>query len=116
MVCARALHMAPRKIADTLSTLYCGVPAAEVKGKKYIPQQPLALCTCFQGNACPRVNLNHTDALRYLRRESLTLPSDTPRGYVLACYRDLPLGFLNNLGTRANNLYPAPWRIRTGDC
>ena len=92
------------------------MPAAEVKGKKYIPQQPLALCTCFQGNACPRVNLNHTDALRYLRRESLTLPSDTPRGYVLACYRDLPLGFLNNLGTRANNLYPAPWRIRTGNC
>ena len=104
-----------RKIADTLSTLYCGVPAAEVKGKKYIPQQPLAPCTCFQGNACPRVSLNHTDALRYLRRESLTIPADTPRGYVIACYRDQALGFLNNLGTRANNLYPAQWRKRTGD-
>ncbi|WP_289300360.1 methyltransferase RsmF C-terminal domain-like protein, partial [Xylanibacter muris] len=23
-----------------------------------------------------------------------------------------PLGFVKNLGSRANNLYPAPWRIR----
>ena len=27
-------------------------------------------------------------------------------------YQDLPLGFVNNIGTRANNLYPKEWKIR----
>mgnify|MGYP000912680155 CR=1 FL=1 len=29
-------------------------------------------------------------------------------------YQGLPLGFVKNLGNRANNLYPQEWRIRTG--
>ena len=29
-------------------------------------------------------------------------------------YQRLPLGFVKNLGNRANNLYPQEWRIRTG--
>ena len=36
-----------------------------------------------------------------------------PRGYVVATYEGHALGFLNNLGTRANNLYPQEWRIRS---
>ena len=51
-------------------------------------------------------------ALSYLRREGLTLPPDVPRGYVLATFEGHALGWLNNLGARANNLYPAEWRIR----
>ena len=49
----------------------------------------------------------------YLRKETLTLSSEVPRGYVLACYQGHPMGFLNNLGSRANNLYTTEWRIRT---
>ena len=56
------------------------------------------------------MELSHDDALTYLRHEALTLPSDTPRGYVTAKYQGFFLGFLNNLGARANNLYPAEWR------
>ena len=56
--------------------------------------------------------LGRDDALAYLRREALTLPEGTPRGYVVVAYEGLPLGFVNNLGARANNLYPAAWRIR----
>ena len=36
-----------------------------------------------------------------------------PRGYVRVAYEGRPLGFVNQLGARANNLYPAQWRIRS---
>ena len=40
--------------------------------------------------------------------------SATPRGYVLLMYKNVPLGFVKNIGNRANNLYPQEWRIRSG--
>ena len=58
------------------------------------------------------VELTREDALRYLRREALVLPPDTPRGHVVVTYQNLPLGFVKNIGTRANNLYPKEWKIR----
>ena len=56
--------------------------------------------------------LSLEDALCYLRREALRLPDNTPRGFVLVTYHGHPLGFVKNLGDRANNLYPKPWAIR----
>lgn len=60
-----------------------------------------------------RIELSLTDAFRYLRGESLTLPPDTPRGIVQVCFCGRRLGLMKNLGTRANNLYPKEWRIRS---
>ena len=57
-------------------------------------------------------DVDHPTALRYLRGEALTLPPDTPRGLVAITYRQLPLGLVKNIGSRANNLYPKEWRIR----
>ncbi len=63
-------------------------------------------------SSLPRVELTREDALRYLRREAIVLPPDTPRGHVVVTYEKLPLGFVKNIGTRANNLYPKEWKIR----
>lgn len=60
-----------------------------------------------------RVDLSLSDAVRYLQREALVLPADTPRGIVQVCYQGQRLGLVKNLGTRANNLYPKEWRIRS---
>lgn len=60
-----------------------------------------------------RSELSDHDALNYLRGEALVLPADTPRGIVTVTYRGIPLGPVKNIGNRANNLYPKPWRIRT---
>ena len=100
------------RIEATLPTLHSGLPTAQAKGRKLIPTPELALSTLLRAEAFPRVDLCYADAIKLLRCESLLLPAETPRGYVLALYEGLPLGFLNNLGTRANNLYPTPWRIR----
>ena len=81
-------------------------------------QQPIpvphasALSIATPKDAYPRVELSREDALKYLHRESLILPEETPRGYVIVTYQDLPLGFVKNIGTRANNLYPKEWKIR----
>ena len=61
----------------------------------------------------PHVNLPYSEALRYLRGEALVLPPDTPKGIVTVTYKDIPLGPVKNIGNRANNLYPKPWRIKT---
>ena len=61
----------------------------------------------------PQVDLSYPDALKYLRGESLTLAADTPRGVVTITYKGIPLGPAKNIGNRANNLYPKPWRIKT---
>jgi len=62
---------------------------------------------------CPQVDLPYSEALKYLRGEALTLPADTPRGFVTVTYQGFPLGPAKNIGNRANNLYPKPWRIKT---
>ena len=60
-----------------------------------------------------KVDLDYKSAISYLRGEALVLPEDTPRGEVTVCFQGHPLGPMKNIGTRANNLYPKEWRIRT---
>ncbi len=59
----------------------------------------------------PRVELDLQQALRYLHRDTLFLP-DAPLGMLVVCYRSHPLGFVKNLGSRCNNLYPKSRRIQ----
>lgn len=99
-------------VTSTVRALTAGILLAEEKGKKLIPQHALAMSTALSTDAFPRQELDRDTALAYLRREAITLPSDCPRGYVIVTYGGLTLGFVNNLGTRANNLYPEQWRIR----
>lgn len=66
------------------------------------------------GSRVPRVELTAADALRYLSRESLVLPPEVALGIVQVCHRGQRLGFVKNIGSRANNLYPKEWRVRSG--
>ena len=102
-----------RRISQTVKTLIAGILLAERKGRKLIPQHALALSSQLRSEAFPQVELSRAEALAYLRREALTLPPDAPCGYVVPVYDSHPLGFLNNLGSRANNLYPPEWRLRS---
>ena len=75
----------------------------------------LAMCTsllCREAFATEEIS--YEQAITYLRKEAITLPVTAPRGYVLLTYRHIPLGFVKNIGNRANNLYPQEWRIRSG--
>ncbi len=95
-----------------LHVLGAGIVLATRKGSTLVPHQALALSTQLQKQAFASCTVDSTQALRYLHAESLQLPGDTPRGFVLLLYNGVPLGFVKNLGNRANNLYPQHWRIR----
>ncbi len=57
--------------------------------------------------------IDYSTALRYLRREAIVLPPDAPLGIVTVSYQGIPLGQCKNIGSRANNLYPKEWRIKS---
>lgn len=99
------------KLIKQLDVIMPGVVTGIVKGKDLIPSQGIAMSTLLDINLVPTVHVDYTTALNYLRRESLTLPDDTPRGHVLVMYDGHPLGWVKHLGNRTNNLYPAQWRI-----
>jgi 16S rRNA C967 or C1407 C5-methylase (RsmB/RsmF family) len=67
----------------------------------------------LETNEPPRTDLSYPQAIAYLRGEALVLPPDTPRGIVNVTFMGHVLGQAKNIGTRANNLYPKQWRIKT---
>ncbi len=93
----------------SLNVLHAGVELATVMGRKMVPHHALAMSTARADGAFPVCEVDYPTALRYLRGESITV--DGPRGHVLIAHQGAVLGFANNLGNRANNLYPKPQRI-----
>lgn len=59
----------------------------------------------------PNVPVDKQTALNFLHGDGLVLP-DAPKGLLLLTYKDIPLGFVKNIGTRCNNLYPKSRRIK----
>ena len=101
-------------IKDSLKILFSGLPLGEQKGKDVIPDHALSMSNILEQNAFPIWNLDKNSALKYLKKEAFcgNIPDEIPKGYVLVVYQNQSLGFIKNLGTRANNLYPQDWRIR----
>ena len=97
-----------------LRVLSDGNPQPTMKGKNIIPAHEEALLCTLQKDKYPVVELSIDDALRYLHHEAIVLDADVPRGFVIVAYKGHPLGFVKNIGNRANNLYPQEWKIRKG--
>lgn len=101
-------------LADkSLKVISAGITLGTIKGKDMIPSQQLALSTQLNKDTLPVTELSYNDAIAFLRKEAVTLPDNTPKGYVLITYCGIPLGFEKNIGNRANNLYPMEWKIKS---
>lgn len=98
-------------LRQKLRVLHAGVPLAAVKNNKLLPLHRLAMSEALERNAFRCVDVEREQALAYLHREALAFP-DAPAGHLLLIYDGAPIGFVKNVGNRANNLYPAEWRIR----
>lgn len=99
-------------LAKSLNVISAGIRMGEFKGRDFVPSASLALSTAMNREAFPSAELPYADAVRYLQREAVVLPASVPGGYIRVAYKNMPLGFVKNIGNRANNLYPAEWRIR----
>jgi 16S rRNA C967 or C1407 C5-methylase (RsmB/RsmF family)/NOL1/NOP2/fmu family ribosome biogenesis protein len=96
-----------------LKMIAAGITLGEMKGRDFIPSAALALSCRLPANAFQVWEADRNTALKYLRKEALQeLPEVLPKGYILVTYRGFRLGFIKNIGNRANNLYPQEWRIR----
>ena len=96
-------------LRDEMKVWQSGVALATVKGKNYVPTQALALSTALNRDQFTCCEVDEATVLAYLRGEAIVV--EAPRGHVLVTHRQAPLGWANNLGNRANNLYPKSLRI-----
>ncbi|MEL7599177.1 MAG: RsmF rRNA methyltransferase first C-terminal domain-containing protein [Proteiniphilum sp.] len=96
-----------------LKCLSAGIELGEKKGKDFIPAHALAMSIVLNMETFCHHEVTYEQAIAYLRKEAITLP-EAPRGMVLLTWQKEPLGFVKNIGNRANNLYPNEWRIRSG--
>jgi 16S rRNA C967 or C1407 C5-methylase (RsmB/RsmF family)/NOL1/NOP2/fmu family ribosome biogenesis protein len=94
-----------------LKTTTSGIPVATLKGDRLVPEHALALLVSVNQTVFPTIELSLDEALAYLRRDSLIL-SGYPKGFTLVTHNELPLGWVNMLDNRVNNMYPKEWRIR----
>ncbi|PKL79257.1 MAG: rRNA cytosine-C5-methyltransferase [Candidatus Melainabacteria bacterium HGW-Melainabacteria-1] len=107
----------PQAHLDSLRLLHGALPIqpltlAEVKGKDLRPSQALALALDLHRPAFAELPLDHEQAIAYLQRQALyDLPAG-PKGFTLAAFGGWPLGWLKQIDSRANNLYPQGWHIR----
>ena len=102
-----------KTISGQLNIISAGITLGEYKGHDFVPSISLALSTEVNTEAFPTVELPNEQAIKYLQREAIILPVDTPKGHVIVTFGNKPLGFVKNIGNRANNLYPQEWRIRS---
>ena len=101
------------RIKSSLYVIHAGITIGNIKGRDVVPDTSLALSTMLNTAAFPHAELSYTDALNYLRKEAITINSNVSTGFVIVTYRNQPLGFVKNIGNRANNLYPQEWKIKT---
>ena len=98
-------------IPKDVRVLSAGLKIGDIKGRDLIPSHSLAM-SILADLPFPKVELTEEEALRYLSREAIALPPDTPRGFVAVTFGGYRLGFVKNVCNRSNNLYPAEYRIR----
>ena len=104
---------APVRLSGGLSSLKPvrdGLVRGTAKGRDFVPSADWALSIKYERGSYPEAGVDKQTALKYLHRDTIVLP-DAPSGYVLLTYRDVPLGFVKNLGRRCNNLLPPRRRI-----
>jgi 16S rRNA C967 or C1407 C5-methylase (RsmB/RsmF family)/NOL1/NOP2/fmu family ribosome biogenesis protein len=97
-----------------LPRLRSGLRLGGFKGRDFVPAHELALSAAV-ADTIPRLPLSRLEAVRYLRKETPDVPADTPHGWTLATYENLPLGWAKVMPGRMNNYLPTEWRIRQAE-
>lgn len=96
-------------VLKTLNVRKSGVAIGSVKGKDLIPHHELALSHLLS-NSIPFVSLSLDDALKYLKRQDLSLDNEQ-KGWTVCSYQHINIGWIKVLPNRVNNYYPTNWRI-----
>ena len=99
------------QIKNNLRIVHAGIKIGEIKQKDLLPAHELALSNILDRSIFPEVDLSLEDAITYLKRDDIW-PESNEKGWNLITYRNVPLGWVKNLGNRFNSAFPKEWRIR----
>jgi NOL1/NOP2/fmu family ribosome biogenesis protein len=98
-------------LSEQLRIISFGIPMAQFKNNDLLPEHTFALSVDRNPSIFETIELDLRDALLYQKKEEIRI-SSTVKGWMLVQYQGVPLGFVKNLGNRANNYFPKEWRIR----
>lgn len=98
-------------LVKKLRVVSAGTFIATVKHDKLIPEHSFALSLSLRRDFFKVFSLEKEQALQYLRKDAISLQFDQ-KGFALVSFENIPLGWVNVLESRINNLYPSEWRIR----
>ena len=91
-----------------INLVRCGVELGEHKGSKFIPAHALALNEVLNSNLEKR-EVDEATAIQYLKKETIHI--DGPLGFKLLQFKGVPIGWINVMQNRSNNMYPTAWRL-----
>ncbi|MFN0013536.1 MAG: methyltransferase RsmF C-terminal domain-like protein, partial [Saprospiraceae bacterium] len=107
-----ALETAYRTLDAVLKNKWFGTRVGQFKGSDFVPDHALALSNAVSP-ALPAVELPRNLALHFLKKDNFELPNGAPsKGWALARYQGLNLGWMKILPNRWNNYLPPERRIR----
>ncbi|HEX6226540.1 MAG TPA: rRNA methyltransferase [Chryseolinea sp.] len=98
-------------LVKNLRVVVAGTYLATVKHDKLVPEHSAALSLSLNRDFFTVIPLEKEGALQYLRKDAISVQTGR-KGFALVSFDNLPLGWVNVLEGRINNLYPAEWRIR----
>jgi len=96
---------------DQINLVKAGTTFGHLKQRDTLPDHELAMSVNLNSPAFQQVETGLEGALDYLRRDQLSLHPDG-KNWQLVTFRQIPLGFVKNIGHRYNNYYPKEWRLR----
>ncbi len=103
-----------KRLAGIINIIRWGTRIGTRKGNSFIPSHEIAMSSFYRKGSFPETDLDEQQALDYLGRKDLNALG-CPGGWNVFRYKEMNLGFANNIGSRINNYYPAEWRIKYAD-
>jgi NOL1/NOP2/fmu family ribosome biogenesis protein len=104
-----AWHPTIQYLMQELKVRYAGVELGTIAKNDLLPEHSLGLSTIIS-NHIFSVELTQEQALNYLRKSDVQIES-SHKGWALAQYKGMNLGWMKLLGNRINNYYPKEYRI-----
>ncbi len=87
-----------------------GTELGSIKGKDFVPAHAFALSGAVS-QEIPVLELERSEALRYLRKEEVQLKNNRKPGFHIVTFNGYNLGWVKVLPGRVNNYFPKDWRI-----
>lgn len=98
------------QLAQHTRIVYAGVDVAEIIRDQANPLPALALFDDMNPRHFAVEEVDLEKALRFLKKEDIAL--EAGKGWKLIVYQNIPLGWVKQIGHRANNYFPNEWRLR----